>query len=104
MFYLQRNGIFDIKENSNFYRRVLNATKTNYFIFRLLDIGADKKSINDSNESNPAMGLRGSRYLLHNRILLIKQIEAFTTLDNTYNFSLLIPFIADIDEFIKIKT
>ena len=103
MFYLQRNGIFDIKENFNFYRRVLKATKTDYFIFRLLDIGADKKSINDINESNPAMGLRGSRYLLHNRILLIKQIEAITSLGNTYSFRLLIPFIADIDEFIKIK-
>ena len=103
IFYLQKNGYFDIKENANFYKRVLNTTKSNYFILRLLDVGADKKTSKEHDESNPAMGLRGSRYLLYNRVLLIKQIEAITLLKNSYDLGILVPFVADIDEFIKIK-
>ena len=36
-------------------------------------------------------------------MLLIKQIEAITMLSHLYNFNILVPFIADVGEFIKIK-
>ena len=103
IFYLQRDGYFDIAENVNFYKRVFNTIKSDYFILRLLDVGADKKSTNDNIESNPALGLRGARYLLHNRTLLIKQIETIAMLSQLYNFNILVPFIADVEEFINIK-
>jgi phosphotransferase system enzyme I (PtsP) len=103
IFYLQGDNNFNIKENMAFYKRIFDTIKSDYFVLRLLDVGADKKSVNAHSEANPALGLRGARYLLHNRALLIKQIEAIAMLYSQYHFNILVPFIANIEEYLKIK-
>ena len=103
IFYLQNGEPFDEKLNADFYNQLIRSSPDGPITLRLLDIGADKKTRKDIKEMNPALGLRGARYILAKQDLLKKQINAILNIKDKANLKLLIPFVTNVDEFIVIK-
>lgn len=105
IFYLRQNNKFDIEDQTEIYREIMRAFPDKPVVFRLLDIGSDKKSAYEAYEDNPALGNRGVRLLLTDYIkMLTDQLTSLIRLHKKYpNIKILVPFIADADEFFKVK-
>lgn len=93
---------FKVDVQKKIYQSIVNTYKKGEITFRLLDIGADKMEKYSAKEPNPAMGLRGARFLIKNVQMLEKQLEALLSLDNP-RVKLLVPFVAKPEEFHTIK-
>jgi len=104
IFYLQRDGHFKQEEQVEVYTQILSKFPDSPVIFRLLDIGSDKKSVREMKEDNPALGHRGARLLLSRQKMLETQTRALLETYKTYkNLKIMVPFIADVSEFVEIK-
>jgi len=99
IFYLQNQGDFDYETQLNLYQQIAQAFPSGPIIFRLLDIGADKRNRNDMAEDNPALGLRGIRLLLKEGDLMKDQINSLLEVSANHLIKILIPFISDAEEF-----
>ena len=103
--YLGRNDFPD--ENFLFYnyRRVLEDMKGKPVIIRTLDIGADKKAdyFNLSAEVNPALGMRAIRICLDRTEIFETQLRALFRASVYGNLKILIPFIIDVSEIVRVK-
>lgn len=93
---------FNIEAQKKIYQSILNKYTNGAVTFRLLDIGADKMAKYSAKEQNPAMGLRGARFLIKNETLLQTQLEALLDLNDS-RVKLLVPFVAKPEEFYEIK-
>ncbi len=73
-------------------------------IFRAFDLGSDKY-LDDilTKEENPALGLRGIRYLLKNKELFANQLKAILMASKLKNVKLMLPMISSICEVRKTK-
>ena len=105
IFYLSKEGKCTQECRTDTYRGILRAFTERPVVFRLLDIGSDKKSAYEAFEDNPALGNRGVRLLLTDyRDMLVSQLEALITLHAEYgNVKILVPFVADVDEYLQVK-
>ncbi|MCP4753718.1 MAG: phosphoenolpyruvate--protein phosphotransferase [Proteobacteria bacterium] len=103
IFYLQKHGAFDLETQMDLYRQIVNCFADGPIVFRLLDIGADKKSRQEISEDNPALGLRGLRLLLKDEDLLATQLEALLTISAERPIRLLVPFITEAEEFLRTR-
>lgn len=117
---IQLNGVEDIgllrtewlylqnktseEEQLYFYEQVLKNIKGTVTI-RLFDIGGDKTSATETVEENPFLGLRGIRYLLAHKRILITQLKAILKIAGKYpgRVKLLVPMVAIIEEVDQIK-
>jgi phosphoenolpyruvate-protein phosphotransferase (PTS system enzyme I) len=72
---------------------------------RTLDINGDKVNpyLYSSEEENPALGLRAVRFCLHNPEVFRTQLKAILRAAAFGNINLLIPMIATVYEFLKVK-
>ena len=72
---------------------------------RLLDIGGDKNLpyLNQKKERNPFLGLRGIRFLLKHKNLMISQLRAILKLSEIYPLRLMIPMVTLSDEIRAVK-
>nr|WP_221270413.1 phosphoenolpyruvate--protein phosphotransferase [Desulfurispira natronophila] len=106
IFYLQNDGAFDRNQQIETYRQIVKAFEHGIIIFRLFDIGSDKKSTKESKEENPALGYRGSRLLLGERQFMQEQIEALLQVigENAHrnDIKIMVPFVSDPEEFFAI--
>ncbi len=93
---------FNVDAQKNIYQAILSKYTNGPVTFRLLDIGADKMEKYSAKEPNPAMGLRGARFLIKNKSLLETQLEALLGV-NDPRVKLLVPFVAKPEEFYEIK-
>lgn len=105
IFYLRQDTPFSVDDQTEIYKHILRAFPDRPVVFRLLDIGSDKKTAYEAFEDNPALGNRGVRLLLTDyETMLRDQLTALIRLHQTYkNVRILVPFIADVEEFFKIK-
>lgn len=104
IFYLQSNGRFSYDKQMSIYREIMKNFPEKPVIFRLLDIGSDKKSVMEETEDNPALGHRGVRLLLNRRELLDDQLRALLETYKSYpNLKIMVPFVANIKEFNDIR-
>ncbi len=105
IFYLRDNTEFTIEYQLDIYREIMRAFPDKHVVFRLLDIGSDKKTAYEAYEDNPALGNRGVRLLLTDYMPMLRdQLTALIRLSQSYpNIKILIPFIADVEEFFKVK-
>jgi phosphotransferase system, enzyme I, PtsP len=103
IFYLQRKGDFNFDAQVKLYSQILESFPNGPVIFRLLDLGADKRNRADIAEDNPALGLRGIRVLLENRDLFREQARALLQASTLGNTKLLVPFITETREFTQAK-
>lgn len=74
---LESGEIPDFTTQLHFYRELFNHAKGSQVI-RLFDLGSDKVPSSGSlqNDKNPALALRGVRFLLSNKVVLNEQLSA----------------------------
>jgi len=111
---LQRRVLPDEEEQYNWYREIAEAAYPLPVIIRLFDFGSDKYGhILGLEEPNPALGLRGIRYLLddhyqklqhdNNLSVLSTQIRAILRASNLKNISIMVPFVIKVSEVQKVR-
>lgn len=95
--------IFEEDIQHSTYEKIAESIYPRSVTFRLFDFGYDKLNLNDEKEDNPALGLRGIRYLLSNKHILETQLYALIRTSVNGNVRLLIPMVTGIEEVIEIK-
>lgn len=87
------------------YSAIIAAADRRRVVFRTLDVGADKiLPIQEAlNEPNPALGLRGIRFCLKHRDILITQLRAILTAGVNANVAIMVPMITNLAELAEIK-
>jgi phosphotransferase system enzyme I (PtsI) len=105
-FYLWKSELPSSTEELLFYKEIFKLAEGRPVTIRLADIGADKTPsfLNFQQESNPQMGVRGIRYLLHNRDLLITHLSRILCTSRFGIVNVLIPFISIPREFNSIRS
>jgi phosphotransferase system enzyme I (PtsI) len=92
-------------EQYDLYREVLKAMKDRPVYFRMLDLGGDKTAdfLKLQKEQNPALGLRGSRFLLGHPDLFRNQARALARASKHGCVHVMYPMVIDIEQFRKLK-
>lgn len=110
IFYLQHDGDWKYEQQVEVYRQIVNIYSRGPVIFRLFDIGSDKKSTREIKEDNPALGYRGARLLLGEPDFLLEQVKALLHVIAEYrreheprDINILVPFISEPSEFFRIR-
>ncbi len=86
------------------YREIADRLYPNPVTIRCFDIGSDKFSLGiPIHENNPALGLRGIRFLLYNRDVFTTQIKAILRASVNKNVKIMLPMVSDIHELITAK-
>lgn len=100
--FLDANRAPSVQEQQGQYTRMLSAFAGKKVVVRVLDAGADKPLafLNDADEENPALGLRGIRALRHAEVILREQLTALAAADAATEADLWVmaPMIATVDE------
>ncbi len=87
------------------YKELLEAAEGRDVVIRILDVGSDKQCpcLKIPQEKNPALGLRGIRYLFANPDVLETQLRALYRASDYGNLSILFPMITSLEEVKRIK-
>jgi phosphotransferase system enzyme I (PtsI) len=103
--YLSRPFFPDESELFEKYKDVVEVMAPKPVTIRTLDINGDKAvaSGNDSDEANPALGLRAIRYCLRKQDVFITQLRAILRAAAFGNVRILFPMISSYDEIIDTK-
>jgi phosphotransferase system, enzyme I, PtsP len=98
---LARGAIPDKAEQTELYRKVLDAAGERPVVFRTLDLGADKLLPGEDapEEDNPAMGWRSLRVGLDRPAILRQQLKALLLAADGRPFSVMFPMVATVEEF-----
>jgi phosphotransferase system enzyme I (PtsP) len=98
IFYLQNPAGFGFGEQVKTYEEILSMFPGDV-VFRLFDIGADKKSNLEIPEDNPALGNRGIRLLLDSKRMLEEQLRALIEVYSSYpSLKIMVPFVSTPEE------
>lgn len=94
-FYLGRSSQPSMEEEFLFYKEIYRLAHGRPVTIRLLDLGSDKTPsfLSFKTESNPQMGIRGLRYLLNNKELLMSHLLSVLRISQLGTIYVLIPFI-----------
>lgn len=99
-----KNDLFDENKQYEEYKAILEAAYPKNVTFRLFDFGSDKQISEVSTiESNPALGLRGIRYLIQNPEILKIQLRALLKAGVNKNLKIMIPMVTTISEVNYVK-
>ncbi len=92
-------------EQYGLYLEVLKAMKDKPVYFRMLDLGGDKTAdfLKLQKEQNPALGFRGSRFLLGHPELFRNQARALARASRNGRVHVMYPMVIDIEQFRKLK-
>ncbi len=103
--YLSKNRFPEEEELFNNYRDVATAMAPGYVTIRTLDINGDKaiSDSSDSDEQNPALGLRAIRFCLNRPDVFKVQLRAILRAAAFGNIKLLFPMISSYKEVIDAK-
>ncbi len=87
-------------EHYEAYRQVLEQMKGAPVTIRTVDIGGDKVpgARRLDREANPALGLRGIRFCLHNRVMFRTQLRALLRASAHGNLRIMFPLISGMSE------
>jgi phosphotransferase system enzyme I (PtsI) len=87
-------------EQTEVYKKILEAMGKRKTTIRTLDIGGDKDVpyLNLPKEENPFLGLRGLRYCLENRDLFRQQLRALLRASPFGNLQIMYPMVTTINE------
>ncbi len=96
---------FDVADQIEFYKKVIESVTEHAITIRLFDAGGDKLIEGSEGEANPFLGWRGVRMLLDKRNLLKRQLEAIYTVAGIYpgRVKILIPMISNVEEIRIVK-
>ena len=98
---LERQIVPSEEEQTAFYKNLAERAYPLHITLRAFDIGSDKSFGLIGHEPNPALGLRGLRFLLKNRALFAAQIRAMLRASCHRNVRIMLPMITTVQEFQK---
>ena len=103
--YMQHNKMPDEDWLHEHLEACCAAARGTPFTIRLLDIGADKELpyLPLAQEANPALGIRGIRYLLRHESLLRAQLRVCLRLSRKYVIRILIPMVSIVEDVAAVK-
>jgi phosphotransferase system enzyme I (PtsI) len=98
--FLNRMAAPDEEMQFDIYRKVIQGIKPMKVTIRIIDIGGDKKPpyLDYSEESNPFLGLRGTRFALAHEDILTTQIRAILRAAVYGEARMMFPMVNDMDE------
>jgi phosphotransferase system enzyme I (PtsI) len=98
--FLHRRSAPSESEQTEIYKRTLEALGPRKAIIRTLDIGGDKDVpyLNLPKEENPFLGLRGLRYCLHNEAVFRTQLRALLRASPYGNLHIMYPMVTTLEE------
>ncbi|MDD3125535.1 MAG: phosphoenolpyruvate--protein phosphotransferase [Candidatus Kapabacteria bacterium] len=98
------NKIPSEKVQFDWYLQMANIAYPDPITFRAFDIGSDKFSEGiPFHEANPALGLRGIRFLLHRKDIFKSQIRAILRSSGNKNVRFMLPMIISLSEVFETK-
>jgi len=101
---ISNDKIPDEEEQFRFYNELAERAYPRPVNLRIFDLGSDKYAEGlPKRETNPALGLRGMRFLLHRLDLLETQIKAILRASKNKNVSFMLPMVTTINEVIQVK-
>lgn len=104
-FVIELNRFPTEEEQYDYYNEIAETAYPMVVTLRAFDIGSDKYSDNLLfREDNPALGLRGIRYLLARPDVFKTQIRAILRASKNKNIRLLLPMITSLEEVFATKT
>lgn len=104
-FVIELNRFPTEEEQYNYYNDIAETAYPMVVTLRAFDIGSDKYSDNLLfREDNPALGLRGIRYLLARPDVFKTQIRAILRASKNKNIRLLLPMITSLEEVFATKS
>ncbi len=87
------------EEQYHWYRTIVEEAGSSVVTFRAFDVGSDKyREGIPHHEENPALGLRGIRFLLYRPDIFEQQIEAILRAAEHGNVRLMLPMISSVEE------
>ncbi len=86
------------------YVKVVKAMNGKPVYFRVLDLGSDKPAPGADflPEENPALGLRGARYLESNVDLLKQQVRAIARASKEGDARIMVPMVTGVEQYMKL--
>ncbi len=101
LLFLQAETLPDAEAQYALYRRSAELLAGRTLTLRALDAGADKPlpALHLPPEPNPALGLRGLRFLLENPDVFKPQVEAMLRVARDFPVRILLPMVATCEEF-----
>ncbi len=98
------NDIPSIDDQIAWYRRICQGAGGYCVTFRVFDLGSDKVDTGTSYvEDNPALGLRGIRFLLAQTEILRDQIMALLHVAQEHSVRCMLPMVSTLDELVKAR-
>ncbi|MBM3198588.1 MAG: phosphoenolpyruvate--protein phosphotransferase, partial [Chlamydiae bacterium] len=106
--FLEKNISFlSEEEQVRVYSQVKEKAQGTPIVFRLFDVGGDKKTdmfLEPIRESNPFLGCRGIRFLLKHPVVFRTQIRAIFRVFQPEDVKILFPLVSDVQEIQRAKT
>jgi phosphotransferase system enzyme I (PtsI) len=105
-FYLGKSSQPTFDEELLFYKEIFRIAHGRPLTIRLLDLGADKTPpyLPFPTETNPQLGIRGIRYLLNNKELLISHLSSLLHASQFGPIKILVPFVSIPSELSSIRS
>ncbi len=100
---IQRQHFPTEDEQLDWYNEIAERMYPCHVTIRAFDVGSDKYAEGLPNEDNPALGVRGIRFLLHRKDIFKLQIKAVLRASKHRNVRLMLPMISTMDELIEAK-
>lgn len=95
---IQRQHFPTEEEQYDWYRQIAERMYPHPVTIRAFDVGSDKYAEGLPHEDNPALGVRGIRFLLHRKDIFKSQIKAVLRASQHRNIRLMLPMIATTEE------
>ncbi len=92
------------QEQTAWYRAIVERAYPKPVTLRIFDLGSDKVIAGMPHEQNPALGLRGLRFLLQRRDLLSAQLRAILRASAQQTVRLLAPMVTTVEEVETLRT
>jgi len=95
--FIRANRLLSEEDQADYYKKVVSRLNGKPVTFRLLDVGGDKPLpfLEQEKEDNPYLGLRGSRFLLHQPELFRTQVRALARATEAGMIRMLFPMVID---------
>jgi phosphocarrier protein FPr/phosphocarrier protein len=94
-----------VDQQMEIYQQISDALQDRPMVVRTLDAGGDKpiSYIEQKEEENPALGVRGIRLSLDNRGMLEAQLEALLRLQRSTPLQVMIPMVTSVNEISEVR-
>jgi phosphotransferase system enzyme I (PtsI) len=101
-----RKEMPSIDVQTAYYESIFKKTKKKHCVIRLMDIGGDKVPhfFDMPPEYNPFMGWRAIRIFLERQDYFESQVEAIMTAGKSYDFSIMVPMVTTLQEWLDAKS